>query len=83
MEDFFFGDGTAWDSAPPPSGVRPVVLDLLHALVRVQVCMAGGQGASATSCLGSMHFLGGRMGKCKLARGVSGAGFIGWVGCVG
>lgn len=36
MEEFFFGDGTAWEAAPPPAGLRPVVLDLLHALVTVQ-----------------------------------------------
>lgn len=37
MEEFFFGDGTAWESAPPPAAVRPVLLDLLAALATVQV----------------------------------------------
>ncbi|GAB4814736.1 hypothetical protein N2152v2_001782 [Parachlorella kessleri] len=36
MEEFFFGDGTDWESAPPPTGMRPVVLELLHTLVLVQ-----------------------------------------------
>ncbi len=47
MEEFFFGDGSDWELAPPPCTLRPVVLDLLHALVQVQVrqlCPLGGRG---------------------------------------
>lgn len=36
MEQLLFTDGTAWEAAPPPMGLRPAVLDLIHALVATQ-----------------------------------------------
>lgn len=36
MEQLLFMDGTLWEAAPPPTGLRPVVLDLIHTLVAVQ-----------------------------------------------
>ena len=36
MDQLLFMDGTLWEAAPPPTGLRPVVLDLIHTLVAVQ-----------------------------------------------
>ncbi len=36
MEQLLFTDGTLWEAAPPPTGLRPVALDLVHTLVAVQ-----------------------------------------------
>ena len=37
MEALLFADGTCWEAAPPPRGPRPTALELLHALVGIQV----------------------------------------------
>ena len=36
MEQLLFMDGTLWEAAPPPTGLRPVALELVHTLVAVQ-----------------------------------------------
>lgn len=41
MEQVLFSDGTAWEVARPPTGLRPAALELLHALVAVQVRVRG------------------------------------------
>lgn len=36
MEQLLFSGGTAWEAAPLPLGLRPVVMELVHALVATQ-----------------------------------------------
>jgi Exocyst complex component Sec5 len=40
LEEYFFGDGTLWESALPPGGLRDAALELVHALVAVEVTQA-------------------------------------------
>lgn len=35
LEEYFFGDGTLWEAALPPTGLRDAALELMHALVAV------------------------------------------------
>ncbi len=37
MEQLLFVDGTSWEVAPPPISLRPAMLELVHALVAIQV----------------------------------------------
>ena len=36
MEQLLFTDGTLWEAAPPPTGLRPVAFELVHTLIAVQ-----------------------------------------------
>ncbi|KAL4452618.1 hypothetical protein ABPG75_008280 [Micractinium tetrahymenae] len=40
MEQLLFTGGTVWEAAPPPQGVRPIVLECVHALVATQAELA-------------------------------------------
>lgn len=37
MDQLLFTDGTAWEAAPPPRGLRTAALELVHSLVAIQV----------------------------------------------
>ena len=41
LEEFFFDDGSFWEAAPLPSGVRDITYELINTMVSRPVCHQG------------------------------------------